>query len=124
MIDTLTIDFKSNLANQIVSSPELANTAIAQLWDCLSDDIRDIVCMADCHVGLVMVDRVVYSAVVFDFVDANLLIEIDNLDRLAKVLRAVYSVTGLRTVVSLHRGHGAIAQLDALDIGKYTMQAF
>ena len=124
MIDLLEIDFKTRLANQIVSCPDLANTAIAQLWGCFSEDIHEILSMADCHVGLVMVDRVVYSAVVFDFVDANLLIEFDNLDRLAKVLRAVYSVTGLRTVVSLHRGHGAIAQLDINDIGKYTMQAF
>ena len=125
MIDLLSDrDFKANLASQIVSCPDLANTAIAQLWGCLSEDIHEILSMDDCHVGLVMVDRVVYAAVVFHFVDANLLAEAENLDRLAKVLRVSYALTGLRAVASVYQGHGAIAQLDINDNGKYTLWSF
>ena len=124
MIDLLTLDFKANLADQIICCPDLAELAIGQLWDYISDDIRDIVCMADCRIGLIMVNRVVYAAVVFHFVDANLLAEAENLDRLAKVLRVAYALTGLRTVASVYQGRGAIAQLDINDNGKYTLWAF
>jgi hypothetical protein len=123
MIDhKLTAHFKNHLARRLVFCPDLANLATRQLWDCLSADIRDVVCMADCYIALIDVNRKTHRALVFDFVDFNLLSTAESLDKLTEILRITHALTGLTTVATVHQKRGVMAKID--DRGEYSLWRF
>ena len=118
----ISTSFKAELAQRILASPDLADVAIGQLWNCLSNDVRDLVCMADCYVATIAFNQVEHHSLTFDFVDANLLSEPANLDTLVEILKIVHNLMGLTSVVSMHRWHGVLAELNAED--KYVLWSF
>ena len=109
----ISTSFKAELAQRIFASPDLANFAIGQLWHCFNDDIRELVCMADCYVATIAFNQVEHQSLTFDFVDANLLSEPANLDTLVEILKIVHDLMGLTSVVSMHARHGVLAELNA-----------
>ena|GEM_PF-6732552 len=111
----ISTSLKAELAQRIFASPDLADLAIGQLWNCLSNDIQELVCMADCHVAKISFNQVEYHALIFSFVDANLLSKPANLDMLVEILKIVHSLMGLTSIVSMHGEHGVLAELNAED---------
>lgn len=108
----ISTSLKAVLAQRIFASPDLADLAIGQLWNCFSDDIRELVCMADCYVAAISFNQVEYHSLIFSFVDANLLSESSSLDTLVEILKIVHDLMGLTSVVSMHARHGVLAELN------------
>ena len=122
MRDQLTVDFAAELADRLFSSPELANCAIAQLWEYLPLDIRDVVTTANCQIATAHIGCKAYRSLLFEYSDANHLQAVENLDRLAKILKIAHELMGLRVVISVYQGHGIKAEID--DTGRYVMEVF
>ena len=124
MTDQVTTNFKAHLRVNLLCYPDLAELACRQLWLCLSDDIRDVVCTSDRYLASVEINRVGYHALVIDFPVANPLSERCHLEKLEEICRVSYKLTGLTHVAAIHRRHGVMAEFNAESEPKYTLWSF